>query len=836
MWSLDSWDCECTFSGHRTAVTALRFSQSGSVLASGGQDCAVVVWDVSGEAGLFRLAAHRGQITDIAFLTDGNRLVSSSKDETVRVWDLDTQHCCQTLASCGGEVWALDCDASGRRLAVGSTDAEVRLYSINAETPTEVLRPMGSVRRSTMERVAALRYFNTPDGSSVLSCQGAGKVTEVWRVRDAAEAQKRRKRRLRRRREKGKDSANLGSKQKQSEDGVEQETVTDVSLEAVDELEPLVEIRCKHKVSSCVIPPFGQKRSRRAPLRVILSLANNSLEVWEVSKASREEDDEEDKADEGQGSNRAEATRVAVIDGPGHRSDVRAIALSSDDTLCLSTSNSGIKIWNPRSGTCLRSIDAGYGLAACFVPGNKFAIVGTKEGALEVLDVSAAELTTSTGDAHGGPVWSLAMLPDGSGIVSGGADKNVKFWEWNIIHQGSSEDSGPGTLGLAPTRTLTMTDDVLCVRISPNGKLIAVALLDSTVRVFFVDSLKFFLSMYGHKLPVLSMDISSDNTLLATGSADKNLKIWGMDFGDCHRSLFAHGDSVMGVAFVPRTHYVFTAGKDGMVKYWDADKFELLLELPGHHGEVWALTVSSLGDFLVTGSHDRSLRRWERTDEPFFVEEEKEKRLESLFEEDLVRQEPGDVDVEAGKEENGVSTRAGRKTLETLSAADAIVDALDLAGAEEERIQEGGEVQVPNPLLLGMSPSEYVLGALAKVRGSDLEQALLLVPFTDALRLLRYMCEWLRKGAKIELLGRAAVLLMRVHMQQLAATPGARPLLLELRRMLQGRVQSLKDVMGLNVAAIEHLQRALADRGSTGMTAEAAAAALAPLKKQKLGV
>ena len=45
--------------------------------------------------------------------------------------------------------------------------------------------------------------------------------------------------------------------------------------------------------------------------------------------------------------------------------------------------------------------------------------------------------------------------------------------------------------------------------------------------------------------------------------------------------------------------------------------------------------MGSLGDMVITGAHDRSLRRWERTDEPFFIEEEKEKRLESLFEADL---------------------------------------------------------------------------------------------------------------------------------------------------------------------------------------------------------
>ena len=45
-----------------------------------------------------------------------------------------------------------------------------------------------------------------------------------------------------------------------------------------------------------------------------------------------------------------------------------------------------------------------------------------------------------------------------------------------------------------------MTDDVLSVRYSPNGRFLAVALLDSTVKVFYQDTLKFFLSLYGHKV------------------------------------------------------------------------------------------------------------------------------------------------------------------------------------------------------------------------------------------------------------------------------------------------------------------------------------------------
>merc|ERR1712159_136763 len=111
------------------------------------------------------------------------------------------------------------------------------------------------------------------------------------------------------------------------------------------------------------------------------------------------------------------------------------------------------------------------------------------------------------------------------------------------------------------------------------------------LKVFFVDSLKFNLSLYGHRLPPLCHDISSDSQLLASAGADKNIRIWGLDFGDCHRSIFAHQDSVMALKFVPKTHYLFSVGKDKLVKYWDADKFDPLLTLEAHHAPVWCLAI-----------------------------------------------------------------------------------------------------------------------------------------------------------------------------------------------------------------------------------------------------
>lgn len=93
----------------------------------------------------------------------------------------------------------------------------------------------------------------------------------------------------------------------------------------------------------------------------------------------------------------------------------------------------------------------------------------------------------------------MHLRSDGQMLVTGSADKDVKFWE---IERGQSSTSytSSNIHTLVHARTLKMTDDVLSVRYSPNGRLLAVSLLDSTVKVFYQDSLKFFLSLYGHKV------------------------------------------------------------------------------------------------------------------------------------------------------------------------------------------------------------------------------------------------------------------------------------------------------------------------------------------------
>jgi len=422
-------------------------------------------------------------------------------------------------------------------------------------------------------------------------------------------------------------------------------------------------------------------------------------------------------------------------------------------------------------------------------------------------------------NAHeGSAIWSLQVHPDGKSVVSGGADKTAKFWDFKIVQEqvlGTTRTTPK--LKLIQSKILKVTDDILSLRFSPDAKLLAVALLDSTVKVFFTDSLKLYLNLYGHKLPVLSMDISYDSKLIVTSSADKNIRIWGLDFGDCHKALFGHQDSILQVAFIPHNsegngHHFFSASKDRTIKYWDGDKFEQIQRIDGHHGEIWALAVSHSGQFLVSASHDKSIRVWEETDEQIFLEEEREKEIEELYESTLTTSLEQDPDAEDEKREVGA---AGKQTVETLMAGERIQEALELGMADLKAVREWEEARASNPniappqrnaifIAMGhISAEVYVMGVLQKIKASALHDALIVLPFSSVPMLFTFLNMFAMRSMNIPLTCRILFFMLKTHHKQIVSSRTMRTMLDGIRANLRQVLKRQKDEMGYNIAALK---------------------------------
>jgi len=240
------------------------------------------------------------------------------------------------------------------------------------------------------------------------------------------------------------------------------------------------------------------------------------------------------------------------------------------------------------------------------------------------------------------------------------------------------------------------TDEVMGVKFTPDGQFFIFSLLDQTLKVCYVDSMKLLLNLYGHKLPVLSFDVSSDGTLLATGSADKNLKIWGMQFGDIHKSMFLHQDSITSVRFIKSTHYCLTASKDKEVKMIDCDTYDEVFVFDQFFGEVWGLGVSSIGDYFVAVSSDKAIRVWRQTHEQAFVSDEQDYRQEKQIlkeaeneytEVDLARAAQTDPFAK-DKVVKLESSEATKRSAETIKYGEELMLALEISDKFREEVDQ----------------------------------------------------------------------------------------------------------------------------------------------------
>ncbi|ELR03168.1 hypothetical protein VC83_04828 [Pseudogymnoascus destructans] len=838
--SIRVWDSKIatvivSFNGHKSAITKLAFDKSGVRLASGSRDTDVIVWDLIAEVGLFKLRGHKDQITGLEFLQpsapitaeddemvvdteDGvseGFLLTTGKDSLVKIWDISLQHCIEThVAQSNGECWALGISPDGSGCITAGNDGEVKVWSIDTNglyaLTKSVDRPLdrhylnsrGLLHRQGKDKALEVTFHPKQDFFAV---HGSEKAVEIWRIRSPEEVKKSLARKRKRRREKLMAAGKASEENHDKADDVSSADISEVFVQYVI-------VRTGGRVKSA--DWISGKSSKSVEL--LVSTTNNQLEIYKVPT----------KEKKAQAEGMPDYTRAFSVDQPGHRVDIRALALSSDDRMLASASNGSLKIWNVKTRTCIRTFECGYALCCSFLPGDKIVVVGTKAGELELFDVASAVLI-DTVKAHEGAIWTLQVHPDGRSVVSGSADKSAKFWNFEIV-----QEEIPGTkrttpkLQLAHTRTLKVADDVLSLKFSPDSRLLAVALLDNTVKVFFNDSLKLFLNLYGHKLPVLNMDISFDSKLIVTCSADKNVRLWGLDFGDCHKAFFAHQDSILQVAFVPHNqdgngHHFFSSSKDKMIKYWDGDKFEQIQRLDGHHGEIWALAVSRTGSFLVSASHDKSIRVWEQTDEQIFLEEEKDKELEELYESTLTTflEKDGDDDDEAGD--------TGKQTIETLMAGEKIVEALELGVADHELMEEYKLEKAANPntappprnplylALANISAEQHVMTVLQRIKAAALQDALLVLPFSILPLLFTFLNIFTERSMNIPLTCRILFSMLKIHHKQLVASKSMKVVLDGVRNNLRKSLQRQKDQMGYNLAALRIVGTQIQEHGVT---------------------
>ncbi|MDH3943826.1 MAG: hypothetical protein OEV06_07035 [Anaerolineae bacterium] len=144
---------------------------------------------------------------------------------------------------------------------------------------------------------------------------------------------------------------------------------------------------------------------------------------------------------------------------------------------------------------------------------------------------------------------------------------------------------------------------------SPQGNLIASVDEGGTLHVWDIDSEQILLTEEGIEYPSISLVWSPDELVFAAGDHQGNVYVW--DIGDQERiKHFDKGTKLIILAWSPDGRLLAMGDHLGLISIMDRAAWQEIAQLVGHTSMIYTLSWSPDGGKLLSGSSDGTVRVW----------------------------------------------------------------------------------------------------------------------------------------------------------------------------------------------------------------------------------
>lgn len=171
----------------------------------------------------------------------------------------------------------------------------------------------------------------------------------------------------------------------------------------------------------------------------------------------------------------------------------------------------------------------------------------------------------------------------------------------------------PTALHYAPTLILHgHKKPISSVKLSPDGKWIASASADCTIKIWDSSTGRLEHTLQGHLAGINTIAWSPDSKILASGSDDKTIRLWDVSAGTAHPKPFlGHHNYVYSVAFSPKGNMLVSGSYDEAVFLWDVRTARVMRSLPAHSDPVGGVDFVRDGTLSVSCANDGLIRVWD---------------------------------------------------------------------------------------------------------------------------------------------------------------------------------------------------------------------------------
>lgn len=588
--------------GHTAEIRALEYAPDGRYIASAGKDSTIRLWSPRGT--LIRSIDAGFWVNDLAISHDGRLIVAAGYGNNVAVWSVDGKLVKEFPMP--PVVWSVAISPDGRYVAAGSMQRGAAIYALDGGEPVR-LQPAGPV--SSVEDVIFSR-----DGSRVITGHSDGKLyfwSRDGRLLNTVQAHEYRVNTL-----------------ALSPDGM---TVASAGIAGTDDAErdPVIQKRIFTKLWSLDGTPRSQFQSHstrslrftpdgahlvsggtydnRVLVHTLVGIpvstitVGNSLRSSPARIALSPDGERIATADENiQPPGLHLWRRTGELEVSFHRvsGSMTGVAFSPDGASFVTTSqDERVRIWLS-TGRLLASLRGHEGLfpaAVAFAPNGAYFATGAEE--IILWSRFGEKIGTLPGHRNG--TDTLAFMPDGRRLLSGGGDGMVQIVD---------------VVARTVTRLKAHDGRVYAIAVHPSGTMFATGSTRLAVRIWNTDG-----QMLAEHMPtglsrpeVFALQFSPDGKWLVAGTSHSEHTVRVLDLKGqlqssirtAHRMLNA-GD----VAVSPSGRFI-AATVNRLVGIWRSDTRALVRTLRGHTGDVRALAFSPNERHLVTVAHDGRTRLW----------------------------------------------------------------------------------------------------------------------------------------------------------------------------------------------------------------------------------